>query len=77
MKHLKTYKVFESVDKTFVNTVYYYGWGRLIIGLFGAISIILLSLFFKKKMVIKNTIPFYNIMINLNVKTSYRRSKYY
>ena len=39
----------ECVDKTFVNTVYYYGWGRLIIGLFGAISIILLSLFFKKK----------------------------
>jgi len=45
---LKEHKC-ECVDKTFVNTVYYYGWGRLIIGLFGAISIILLSLFFKKK----------------------------
>lgn len=39
----------ECVDKTFVDTLYYYGWGRLIIGVLGMLSMILLLLFFKKR----------------------------
>ena len=45
---LKKHKC-ECVDKTFVDTVYYYGWGRLIIGVLGIVSVILLTLLFKKR----------------------------